>query len=180
MSNGVQVRECFTVNAPPGSLYRFWKRFSDFPRFMRNVRSVAELGAGRSHWVVGGPAGRTVEWDAEIVEDVPDAGLRWRTLEGAAVRHGGCVAFRPATGGRGTVVDVRMAYEPPAGAAAASLVRMLGEEPEEQIREDLRRFKSLVETGEIPTTGGQSSARTGEGARRGPFAAPDHGDEVPS
>ena len=159
MANGIEVRQSFTVNAPPDVLFAFWRRFSDFPRFMRHVESVRELDEKRSHWVVRAPAGRTVEWDAEIVEEVPGKSLHWRTLGEPDIRHGGQVEFRPATAGRGTVVDIHLSYEAPAGGAGATLAKLFGEEPEIQVREDLRRFKRLIETGEIPTTDGQSSGR---------------------
>ena len=159
MANGIEVRQCFTLNATPGELYAFWRRFSKFPLFMRHVVSVTEAGPNRSHWVVNGPAGRAVEWDAEIVEEIPDRLIRWRTIGDPDVRHGGRVEFRPATGGRGTVADVHLAFEAPGGSAGANLVGLFGEKPELQIREDLRRFKRLVETGELPTTVGQSSGR---------------------
>ncbi len=159
MANGIEVRESFTINAPPDVLFQFWRRFSEFPRFMRHVESVEELDDRTSHWVVRAPAGRTIEWDAEIVEEVPGERLHWRTIGDADVRHGGQVEFRPATGGRGTVASIHLSYEAPAGEAGATLAKLFGEEPEIQVREDLRRFKRLIETGEIPTTAGQSSGR---------------------
>jgi uncharacterized membrane protein len=158
-TNGIEVHQCFTLTPPPDVLFRFWRGFSEFPRFMRHVRKVEELDDRRSHWVVDGPGGRTYEWNSEIVEEIPDRLIRWRTVGDADVRHGGRVEFRPATGGRGTVAEVRLSFEPPGGDAGASLAKLLGDDPEAGIREDLRRFKRLVETGEIPTTVGQSSGR---------------------
>jgi uncharacterized membrane protein len=162
MANGIEVRESFTINAPPDVLFAFWRRFSDFPRFMRHVESVEEIDNRRSHWIVRGPAGRMIEFDAEIVEEVPGERLHWRTIGEPDVRHGGQVEFYPATGGRGTVATIHLAYEAPAGEAAATLAKLFGEEPEIQVREDLRRFKRLIETGEIPTTEGQPSGRDEE------------------
>ena len=162
MENGIEVRQSFTLNVPPEAAYAFWRKLSEFPRFMKHVESVTELDEKRSHWVVRAPAGRTVEWDAEIVEDVPGERLHWRTIGDADVRHGGQVEFRPATGNRGTVVEIHLSYEPPAGKAGAAVAKLFGEEPELQVREDLRRFKRLLETGEIPTTEGQPSGREGE------------------
>jgi uncharacterized membrane protein len=159
MANGIEVRQSFTLNVPADAAFAFWRRFSDFPRFMKHVESVTELDGKRSHWVVRAPAGRTVEWDAEIVEEVPGQSLHWRTLGEPDIRHGGQVEFRPATGGRGTVAEIHLSYEAPGGGAGAALARLFGEEPEIQVREDLRRFKRLIETGEIPTTDGQPSGR---------------------
>lgn len=166
MNKGIQVRQSFTINAPAEQLYGFWRRFSNFPRFMKHVISVEEIDGNRSHWVVKAPAGRTVEWDAEVVEEAPGRVIAWRTVGDADIRHGGRVEFTPATGGRGTVVAVRMSYESPAGAAGALLAKLFGEEPEMQIRDDLRRFKCLVETGEIPTTEGQPSGREEDAGNR--------------
>jgi uncharacterized membrane protein len=164
MDNGIEVRQSFTLNVPADLLYAFWHRFSDFPLFMKHVESVTELNHRHSHWVVRGPAGWTFEWDAEIVEDIPGRAIHWRTVGDSDIRHGGQVEFRPATGDRGTVAEIHLAYEAPGGSAGATLAKLFGEEPEHQVREDLRRFKRLVETGEIPTTEGQSSGRD-EGAR---------------
>jgi uncharacterized membrane protein len=162
MANGIEVHQSFTLTVPAETLYNFWRRLSDFPRFMKNVESVTELDDKRSHWVVRGPGCRRIEWDSEIVDEVPGRLLRWRTVGDADVRHGGTVEFRPATGNRGTVAAVHLAYEPPGGGPGAAIAKLLGDDPEAQIREDLRRFKSLVETGEIPTTEGQASGRKDE------------------
>jgi uncharacterized membrane protein len=162
MENGVQVRQSFTLNLPLDEVFAFWRRLRDFPQFMRHVESVEELDETRSRWVVRGPAGQKATWNAEIVEEDPGRVLAWRTVGDPDVRHGGRVEFRPATGGRGTVVSVRMAYEPPAGAAGRAVIALLGEDPETRIREDLRRFKQLAEAGEVPTTHGQPSGRADE------------------
>jgi len=159
MADSNRVHESFTIMQSPEELYRFWRDFSNLPRFMRNVRSVEETDNARSHWVVGGPDDRTYEWDAEIVRDDPGEAIAWRTVGDADVQHSGSVLFRPATGGRGTVVEVEIAYDPPGGGAGAALARLFGTRPLEDVREDLRRFKQLVETGEIPTVRGQSAAR---------------------
>jgi uncharacterized membrane protein len=159
MADSNRIHESFTIMQSPDELYRFWRNLSNLPRFMRNVRSVEERDGNRSHWVVGGPGDRTYEWDAEIVRDEPGQVISWRTVEDADVQHSGVVTFRPATGDRGTVVEVDIAYDPPGGAAGAALARLFGTRPKEDVREDLRRFKQLVETGEIPTIRGQSAAR---------------------
>jgi uncharacterized membrane protein len=159
MADSNRIHESFTIMQSPEELYRFWRQLSNLPRFMRNVRSVDETEGNRSHWVVGGPGDRTYEWDAEIVRDEPGRVISWRTIGDADVRHSGVVTFRPATGNRGTVVEVELEYDPPGGAAGAALARLFGTRPKEDVREDLRRFKQLVETGEIPTIRGQSAAR---------------------
>jgi len=159
MADTNRIHESFTIMKSPEELYQFWRQLSNLPRFMRNVRSVEEVEQTRSHWVVGGPGDRTYEWDAEIVRDEPGKVLSWRTVGDADVRHEGVVTFRPATGGRGTVVEVEIQYDPPGGAAGAAIARLFGTKPKEDVREDLRRFKQLVETGEIPTIKGQSAAR---------------------
>jgi uncharacterized membrane protein len=122
---------------------------------MRHLRSVTELPSGNSHWVAQGPAGTTITWDAEIVTDNPGECIAWKSLNGAAVQHAGSVRFQPAPGGRGTEVHVELAYDPPAGALGVAVAKLLGEEPDLQIREDLRRFKQSMEAGEIATTDGQ-------------------------
>jgi len=159
MADSRRIHESFTIMQSPEELYRFWRDLSNLPRFMRNVRSVKESSGSRSHWVVGGPDDKTYEWDAEIVRDDPGEAIAWRTVGDADVQHSGSVLFRPATGGRGTVVEVEIAYDPPGGGAGAALARLFGTRPLEDVREDLRRFKQLVETGEIPTVRGQSAAR---------------------
>ena len=159
MADTVHVRASFTILKSPEELYRFWRNLENLPRFMKHVESVTDLGGNRSHWVVRAPAGRTIEWDAEIVAEEEGRALSWRTLPGAEVEHQGRVEFRPATGERGSVASVMLDYDPPGGKAGAVAAKLFGEEPGQQVREDLRRFKQLVETGEIPTTHGQPAGR---------------------
>ena len=165
MAKGIEVRQSFTLNVPADVAFAFWRRFSEFPRFMKHVESVTELDDKRSHWVVRGPGDRTMEWDAEIVEEIPGRSIHWRTIGEPDVRHGGQVEFHPATGDRGTVAVIHLAYEAPAGKAGATLARVFGEDPEAEVREDLRKFKRLLETGEIPATEGQPSGREDEAER---------------
>lgn len=155
----LHVERAFTVNRPPEELYRFWRQLDNLPRFMEHLERVDVLDDTRSHWVARGPAGTHIEWDAEIIEDQPDRRITWRSLDGADVENDGSISFDPAPAGRGTEVRVRMAYVPPAGKAGATLARLFGENPEQQVRDDLRRFKNLMEAGEIPTTEGQPSGR---------------------
>ncbi len=144
-----------TVNRTPADAYGFWRRLANLPRFMTHVASVEETGERTSHWVVGA-AGTKMEWDAEIVDDVPGERIAWRALPGASVPNEGQVAFTSAPGGRGTEVRVTMTYEPPAGRIGSAFAKLLGSDPGGRLRADLRRFKQLLETGQIPTTVGQT------------------------
>jgi len=156
---GIRIHPTITVDASADELYRFWRDFENLPHIMRHLQSVEALAGGHSRWVAAAPAGMTVAWDAEITEDVPGERIAWRSLEGAAIANAGSVAFRPATGGRGTVIEVDMRYESPGGTLGAVVAFIFGKEPEQQVREDLRAYKAFVETGEVPTICGQSSAR---------------------
>lgn len=157
----VRLEKSIAVNRTPEECYRFWHDFESFPRFMKHLESVRLTGDNRMHWVAKGPAGSTVEWDAELVADEPGQHLAWRSLQGSQVDNEGVVRFEPVPGGRGTLLRVMMRYSPPGGIAGALVAKMFGEEPSQQIDEDLRRFKWLIETGEIPTTVGQPSGERG-------------------
>ena len=143
----LRVRRRITVNRPPDALYRFWRDFANVPRFMERVEAVQTAGERRTHWRAKGPGGVTVEWDAEVTEDRPNELIAWRTLDDAPFRHSGVVRFEPAPAGRGTVVTVEMEYAPPGGALTATAAKLLGYAPEQQLQEDLRRFKQFLETG---------------------------------
>jgi uncharacterized membrane protein len=152
---GINVEKAVTIDKPVEELYRFWRNFENLPRFMSHVESVKPLDGNRSHWVVKGPAGSRVEWDAEIINEVPNKVIAWKTLRGADVISAGSVNFDPQPDGRGTSVRVRLQYEPPAGKLGAAVAWLFGEEPAQQITEDLRRLKQLLEAREVPTTEGQ-------------------------
>jgi uncharacterized membrane protein len=152
----VDVEKSITVNRSADECYAFWHNFENFPRFMKHLEEVHVISDQRIHWKAKGPAGSSVEWDAEITNDQPGQLLAWRSV-GGDVDNAGAVRFERAPGGRGTVVRVEMQYRPPGGVAGALIAKMFGEEPAQQIDEDLRRFKWLIETGEIPTTVGQPS-----------------------
>ena len=145
----MKVKKVVTINRSPEELYNFWHNFENLPRFMRHLESVQVAGNGRSHWRVKAPAEQTVEWDAEVVEDRPNELIAWRSLEGADVENSGTVRFTPATGGRGTWVQVELEYDPPAGKAGALVAKMFGEEPEKQLYDDLHAFKQVMELGEV-------------------------------
>ena len=153
-SRGTLVETAITVAKPHDELYRFWRNLENLPRIMPHLVSVKDLGEKRSHWVAKAPGGRTVEWDAEIINDNENELIGWRTLDGSDVVSAGSVRFKP-TGQGETIVHVHLQYEPPAGKVGATIAWLLGHEPSQTIREDLRRFKALLETGEVPTTEGQ-------------------------
>jgi uncharacterized membrane protein len=158
---GIAIERALTIGRPSDEVYRFWRNLENLPRFMRHVEDVRSGPDGRSRWVVRGPAGRRVRWEAEVTEDRPPRLIAWRSLRSADVEHAGRVEFAPAPGGRGTVVRVSLTYRAPGGKPGALLAKLLGEEPGQQVADDLRRLKQLLEAGEIPTTEGQPAARAG-------------------
>jgi uncharacterized membrane protein len=151
----IKVTKTVTINAPVEDLYRFWRNFENLPRFMRHLRAVHVLDERRSHWVAAGPAGMTIDWDAEIINDVENELIAWQSIEPADVYNSGSVHSRPISPERGVEVRVVLRYTPPAGALGVMFAKMFHEEPSQQIGDDLRRFKNLVEAGEIPTIEGQ-------------------------
>jgi uncharacterized membrane protein len=148
-SGGPRATNSLVINKTPEEVYGFWRNFENLPTFMRHLESVRETGAGRSHWVAKAPAGSAVEWDAIITEDRPGELIAWRSLEGADVYNAGSVSFEPAAGGRGTIVKVQIDYDPPAGVVGVAVAWLFGEEPSQQVQSDLRRFKQVLETGEV-------------------------------
>ena len=152
---GIHVEQSMTVERTPWDLYSFWRNFENLAQFLHHVESVKVLDEKRSHWVVRAPAGTTVEWDAEIINDEPNSLIAWRSLENANVDNAGSVRFVPGPEGRGTEVRVVIDYIPPGGRVGKWVATLFGKNPSHQIREDLRRFKRLMETGEIPTVEGQ-------------------------
>jgi uncharacterized membrane protein len=162
---GFKVEKSITINSSPDELYRFWRNFQNLPRIMNHLESVRDIGGNRSHWVAKAPAGTTVEWDAEIYNEKENELIAWRSLENADVDNAGSVHFEPAPGGRGTVVRVSLKYDPPGGFLGATVARLFGENPEQQIEEDLRRFKQVMETGEVTTTEDQPFGRTASTGR---------------
>jgi uncharacterized membrane protein len=141
-----------TINRPAAELYEYWRNFANLPTFMDNVVSITPSGGGEvTHWVVKAPGGRTVEWNARLTEDRPGELLAWTSEPGADVPNSGRVEFREA-GARGTVVTATIAYDPPGGAIGKLIAKMFQREPAIQARRDLRRFKQLMETGEIATS----------------------------
>jgi uncharacterized membrane protein len=146
------VGRTVTINRPRHELYAFWRNFGNLARILESIESVTELDERRSHWVVRAPAGTTVEWDAEIVEDIPDELISWQSAAGADVTNSGRIDFRDAPGRRGTLVTATIAYDPPAGTVGKLIAKLFQREPKIQARRDLRRFKQFMETGEIATS----------------------------
>jgi uncharacterized membrane protein len=154
VARDVHVEKSVTINRSSDELYMFWRNFQNLPGIMRHVESVSWIDELRSHWVAIGPAGKRLEWDAEIYNEVPYELIAWRSLPGSDVVHAGSVHFEP-NAGRGTKVKVVLNYNVPGGKLTALFAKPFGAEPGQMIEQDLRRFKQLMETGEIPTTEGQ-------------------------
>lgn len=152
--NDVSVEQSITVNRPIEEVYGFWKGYANLPRFMRHLHSVETLAENRTRWTAKGPAGTTVSWDAETIADRENEWIAWRSLENADVENRGSVRFQRAPGDRGTEVRVHLQYTPPAGALGRGIAWLFGEAPSQQIHEDLRRFKQLMETGEVTVSEG--------------------------
>ncbi len=151
----IKVEKTVTINKPADELYRYWHNFEQLPTFMKHLKSVTVIDNKRSHWVANAPLDASVEWDADIIEDRENEFISWASVEGADVDNSGFVRFKPAPGDRGTEVKVVIEYAPPGGALTAAIAKLFGEEPDQQIGDDLRRFKMLMEAGEIATTEGQ-------------------------
>ena len=136
--DGIRIVRTMTVEAPIARVYEFWSDFENFPRFMSHVREVTRTGPDRTHWVVAGPAGAPVEWDAVVAERIPNEAIGWRTVEGSLVEHRGTVRFR-SVGNGATRIEVRMTYRPAGGALGHSIAELFGSDPERVIGEDLAR-----------------------------------------
>ena len=157
----VHVQKSVTINKSQAELYQFWRNFENLPQFMNHLESVTVLDDRRSHWKAKAPFGYSVEWDAEATGEVENERISWHSIEGSEIPNSGVVEFRP-TVNRGTEVRVTLTYEPPAGKLGSWIAWMFGEEPSIQVAEDLRRFKSLMETGLIMKVDGQPSGRISE------------------
>ena len=158
-----RVIKAVTINRSCEDLFRFWRRLENLPQFAKHLISVKELSNKESHWVAKSPAGTTAEWDAVIIKETENEYLAWESKPSSEIDNAGSVRFRPAPAGRGSEVIVTLQYIPPIGTLGALVAKLYGEEPDIQVEEDLGRFKTLMETGEIPSTAGQP---TGETARR--------------
>ncbi len=153
-SYATKIEKGIVVNAPLEKVYAMWRDFSTFPQFMEHLALVEHLDNVRSHWVLKTPLNKTVEWDAEIINEIPNQLIGWRSLPESQVQHAGSVRFRELPHGRGTEVRVKLEYQAPAGIIGNTLAKLLTH-PENQINEDLKHFKQIIETGEVATTVGQ-------------------------
>jgi uncharacterized membrane protein len=158
------VKTTIAVNKSAEELYRFWRNFENLPRIMPHLKSVEPLDATRSRWAAAAPAGLSVEWVADLIDDRPGERLAWRSVEGSQIYNAGSVRFDPAPPGHGTFVTVELLYEPPAGRVGAAVAWLFGRDAGQEVRADLRAFKQLMETGEVATTEGQPQGHAGSGA----------------
>ncbi|HEV7398175.1 MAG TPA: SRPBCC family protein [Pyrinomonadaceae bacterium] len=155
----VHLETSIAINKSPADLYNYWRDFRNLPRFMKNLDSVTEIEPGKTHWVAKAMDGVKVEWDAEIYNEIENELIAWRSVADADVVNAGSVRFQAGPEGHGTYVRIAMNYNPPAGKVGIGIAYLLGAEPSQLIKEDLRRFKQIIETGEIATIEGQPSGR---------------------
>jgi uncharacterized membrane protein len=158
-SRAVKIEHTVTVKRPPEVLYAFWRDPANLPRVIEFVEGVEMVSDTRAHWRVRGPAGTSIEWEAEIINDLPNELLAWKSIGAAPIPNAGSIHFRRAPNGRGTEVRLVLEYDPPAGHLGAWVAKLIKENPDAQLREALRRFKQLEETGEVLVTEGQTSGR---------------------
>jgi uncharacterized membrane protein len=152
---GVKVECAVSVMVSPDEAYRFVRDVEQWSTYMRHVASVRVLDDKRSHWTVKAPAGTTVEWDAEIINEIPNELIAWRSINSPDIESAGSLRFERLEGNRGTTIRAQFQYLPPAGAVGVAIAKLFGEEPEIQVKDDLQRCKQLLEAGEIPSTQGQ-------------------------
>ena len=158
---GALIGRSVTINLPRQEVYARWRDFTRFPEFMDNVRTVERIDAKTSRWTIEAPAGTSVELVTEITHDLPGERIAWRSIEGSQITTAGEALFSDAPPGRGTVVQLVMTYDPPAGTLGKLVAKLFQREPAIQARRDLRRFKQLLETGEV-TVNASPSARSSE------------------
>jgi uncharacterized membrane protein len=149
----IDIQKTLYIEAPVEQVYAFWTNYENFPLFMSNVRTVADLGGGRSHWVVSGPAGVPVEWNAVMTQDAPNEAIAWRSEPGSTLENAGVIRFR--SEGTGTRIDFRLCYNPPGGGAGAAVAELFGADPRAKLNEDLGRMKTLLESTVRSDTHGQ-------------------------
>jgi uncharacterized membrane protein len=168
MNQRIKVEKTVTINKPAEELYRFWHNFENLPSFTKHIKDVKVYNDKQSHWITSAPLGKSVEWDANIVEDRENQLISWTSVEGADIANSGSVHFKPALNDvsrqatsclRGTEVKVVTEYNPPGGLVGDAIAKLFGESPEQQLGDDLHRFKMLMETGEIATTEGQPKGK---------------------
>jgi uncharacterized membrane protein len=156
---GFDFQKTINLAAPIDRVFQMWTNYANFPQFMNRVRHVEDLGQGRSRWVVAGPMGTDVQWNAIVTQNIPNEVFAWKTEPGSPVAHAGIIRFQPNEEG-GTRVDIRLSYNPPAGAVGHFVASLVGADPKSQMDEDLLRMKSFIETGNVPS---DAAARTQAG-----------------
>jgi uncharacterized membrane protein len=174
----LHLKATITVRRDADALYAFWRDFERFPSFMAHLEEVRSSGPDRSHWTARGPLGMTAEWDADVTEDVQGERISWRSAEGSKIENSGTVRFVAAPADQGTEVHVELRYAIPGGAIGATLARLFGEEPAMQVKDDLRRFKQIVETGEVARSDGSPEGALGRRQLKPRPAIPPAEDEV--
>lgn len=174
----IEVKAAITIRRDRDELYTSWRDLERFPTFMAHVEEVRTEGENRWVWKVRGPLGVTVEWTAEITEDIPRERISWRSVEGSKVDVRGTVRFVPAPGNQGTELHIDISYDPPAGAVGDIIAKLFGESPQIQLKDDLRRFKQIVETGEVIRSDGSPEGQLSRRQLRQRPAHPLAGDEL--
>jgi uncharacterized membrane protein len=150
----VDIQKTLHIDAPVGQVYAFWSNYENFPLFMSHVREVQDLGSGRSHWRVSGPGGVPIEWYAQLTQESPNEVIAWRSEAGSMLENAGVIRFTPT--GKGTRVDLRFCYHPPAGGAGQAVAELLGSDPRTKLNEDLGRMKALLEATRSESHGKES------------------------
>ena len=170
----VHVQRSFTIMKPVAEVYAYWRNFQNLPNIMTHLDNVEVRDNRHSHWAAIGPMGIKVEWDAEIIDERENEFIVWRSAEGSLIENRGSVQFFPTLNGEGTEISVALDYAPPAGVLGAKFAQLFGRNPEQQVREDLRAFKALMESGEIPTIEGQPHGRRSALVKMARVAYPGH------
>lgn len=155
------VGRSVTINRPRAEVYSYWRNFANLVHVMENIDEIQVVDDRHSHWIVKAPAGKNVEWDSAIVEDIPNELIAWESQPGADVQNSGRVEFKDAPGNRGTLVTAIIVYEPPGGTLGKLIAKLFQREPQIQARRDLRRLKQLLETGEVATSAMNATASAG-------------------
>jgi uncharacterized membrane protein len=154
---GIRIEEAMTIGKPAQDIYSYWRDFTHLPQFCKQLREVTILDANRSRWTANGPGDTALTWEAVVIQDIPNELISWRSLENSEFENAGSVRFRPAPGDRGTEVTLTMTYNPPGGPLGSLIAKLTAKDPAVLLREQLRRLKQLLETGEIATTDGQAA-----------------------
>jgi uncharacterized membrane protein len=147
---GIWIGKIITISRPVGELYSFWRNFSNLPRFIEYLESVTETGGSRTHWVAKAPLGLRIEWDAEMIEVIPNEVITWRSVPGSGLVNAGHVRFQPLPDKQGTEISVVLGYLPPAGPLGERIAETIGMSANTLLAEALDSFKQLMETGEAP------------------------------